>query len=95
MAKNFKKAEEVTSHVANISPEAMKVILAKIKATTNPGDIRGLGAFVRGPSSFSQSKDFAKFSRPGEIEPIISIKGGGFKITADIVKDISSGKMGQ
>ena len=91
MAKEIKREESAAVEVANISPAAMKVILAKIKAT-NPGTTQGLEAFVRGPSSFSQSKDFYKFSRPGDNTPIISIKGGGFKITADIVKDIDAGK---
>lgn len=89
MAKEIRK-DESASEVANISPAAMKVILAKIKAS-NPGSTQGSEAFVRGPSSFSQSKDFYKFSRPGEND--ISIQhAGGFKVTADIVKDIDAGK---
>jgi hypothetical protein len=93
MAKSIKKAEPAATAVTNISPAAMKVILAKIKAS-NPGSPQGKEAFVRGPSHFAQTKDFYKFSRPGESDAIISIQGGGFKVTADIVKDISAGKKG-
>jgi hypothetical protein len=96
MAKNFRKAEASMVRVSNISPAALKVILSKIKSTTNPGVTHGSEAFVKGPTDFAQDGSFYKFSRPGENTAIINIQdGSGFKINADIVKDISSGKMGQ
>ncbi|MEP7109469.1 MAG: hypothetical protein ABI760_15860 [Ferruginibacter sp.] len=87
MARSIKKTEAAVVQVNNISPAAMKVILAKINATTNPGITHGSEAFVKGPTNFAQSDGFAKFSRPGESTPIASIEGGGgFKINAENVK---------
>jgi hypothetical protein len=94
MAKAIKKTEAAEVRVNNISPAAMKVILTKIKRT-NPSPGGDSQVFVKGPTDFAQDGSFYKFSRPGESAAIINIKdGGGFKITADIVKDITAGKKG-
>lgn len=89
MADNLRKSQGAVVKVSNISPAAMKVILEKISGPTNPGTDRGV--FVKGPTDFSQSDDFAKFSRPGESAAIINIKdNGGFKLNADVVKGIEA-----
>ena len=87
MERKINKAEAAAVKVNNISPAAMKVILEKIKGPANPGADRGV--FVKGPTDFAQSDGFAKFSRPGETAPIISIQDdGGFKMNAEIVKGL-------
>lgn len=91
MARELKKNEDAAVEVSNISPAAMKVILVKIKSA-NPGGTKGSDAFVRGGGGFSQTKDFTKFSSLEDHSPIVSIQGGGFRITADLVKDIDAGK---
>ncbi len=92
MAKAIKKAEETTVKVSNISPAAMKVILAKVKGAPDPGGPRSGEPFVKGPTGFEQSGDFIKFILSEGKS--MSLPGNSFKITADIVKDISAGKQG-
>ena len=95
MAKAIKKMEAAEVRVNNISPAAMKAILSKIKTKGRPNPGGDSQVFVKGPTDFAQDGSFYKFSRPGETAAIINIQdGGGFKVNADIVKDITAGKKG-
>jgi hypothetical protein len=70
--------------VNNISPAVMKLILAKIQATTYPK-----AALPTGNTSFDKEGSFYKIIDPDKGTTLFSIQStSGFNIDADVVKDL-------